>query len=126
MSLLDIEIPKEFGWYDDNDFPSLKGMNIWLMSGETQPNTKPYLIVVTDKTNNDWEYGLPISIENEFEVLEEFSESNKVSISNLQEVALRSWIRAYKKELMQIWNGNLSGIDFCNLVINNRNGGNKS
>ena len=117
MNLSNIEIPKEFGWYDDKDFPSLKGMNIWLMSGETQPNTKPYLIAVTDKAHNDCEYGLPISIENEFEVLEEFSESTRTTaLSNSQEVALRSWIRTHKKELMQIWNGKLSGIDFCKLT----------
>lgn len=117
MNLSNIKIPKEFGWYDDKDFPSLKGMNIWIMSGETQPNTKPYLIVVTDKSSNDWEYGLPVSIENEFEILEEFSESNRVTaLSNYQEVALRSWIRTHKKELIQIWTGKLLGIDFCKLT----------
>ena len=116
MKLSELKIPKEFGWYDDEDFPSLKGMNIWLMSGETQPNMSPYLIVVTDKLNNDWEQGLPVSIENEFKSVEEFSEStNSVSLSKSQEVALRSWIRAYRKELIRIWEGKLLGIDFCRL-----------
>lgn len=117
MELKNLKEPKEFGWYNDDDFPSLKGMNVWLMSGETQPDVEPYLIVVTDQENNDWEYGLPISINDEFSIIEEFSESNrKTVLSKSQEVAIRNWIRAYRKHLLKIWNGKMTGFEFCDVT----------